>query len=196
VILYARNGLMSATRTWFVLHAMGHRKLSLLDGGYERWLAENRPVENGPARQDSNRPARAPYQARPDTRKIAGLAEMRNALGDGGTRLVNALSREQFAGTGGAHYGRPGRIPGSVSVPARELVSPETGCLLPPETLRERFAAEGVMDAQRTIIYCGGGIAATIDAFVLEMLGHQDWAVYDNSLLEWSTIEELPMARD
>nr|HPU53727.1 hypothetical protein [Burkholderiaceae bacterium] len=45
----------------------------------------------------------------------------------------------------------------------------------------------------RAITYCGGGIAASISAFVLEMLGHPDWSLYDNSLLEWSANPALPM---
>ena len=81
-----------------------------------------------------------------------------------GTRIVNALSREQHKGTGGAHYGRPGRIPGSINVPARELVDPETGCFRPIDELRARCAAAGALDTARTIVYCGGGIAATTTA--------------------------------
>lgn len=195
VVLYARGGVMSATRVWYVLHVMGHQRLSLLDGGFERWQAEGRPVETGaggalagPAGGD-----RAPYRARPVGGRIADLDTVRASLGSPDTRLVNSLSREQFTGSGGAHYGRPGRIPASVSVPARELVSEETGRFLPEAALRERFDAVGALDAPKVITYCGGGIAATVDAFVLEMLGHPDWAVYDNSLLEWSTIPELPM---
>lgn len=220
VLLYARGGVMSATRVWFVLHTLGHRRVSILDGGYERWLAEGRPVwrrgeraggdrddagaaniassvavvNSAAAASSSGEPGtRAPFRAGLDARRVADLAAVRAALDDPGARLVNALSREQFLGIGGAHYGRPGSIPGSVSVPARELVSPETGCFLDADALRARFTEAGVLDAPQAIVYCGGGVAATVGAFVLEMLGHPGWAVYDNSLLEWSTIPELPM---
>lgn len=46
------------------------------------------------------------------------------------------------------------------------------------------------------IAYCGGGIAASTVAFALELLGHPDWALYDNSLLEWSTREDTEMVTD
>jgi thiosulfate/3-mercaptopyruvate sulfurtransferase len=63
----------------------------------------------------------------------------------------------------------------------------------PLEQLRERFAAAGVLDAERVITYCGGGIAATVDAFTLLRLGARDVAVYDGSLAEWSADPSLPL---
>jgi len=205
VVLYSRGGMMSSTRVWYVLHALGHRRVSILDGGYERWRAEGREVTEGPVDSAAGREAEgaeapgasdgARFRARRDARRVADLEAVRAALDDPATVLVNALSREQFLGTGGAHYGRPGSIPGSLSVPARELISPETGRLLDRAALEARFAEAGVLDAERAIVYCGGGVAATVVAFALEMLEHPGWSVYDNSLLEWSTIPEMPMVR-
>jgi thiosulfate/3-mercaptopyruvate sulfurtransferase len=55
------------------------------------------------------------------------------------------------------------------------------------------FAAFQVQSGQRVITYCGGGIAATCDAFMLHLLGYHDVAVYDGSLAEWSSDLSLPM---
>ena len=79
-------------------------------------------------------------------------------------------------------------------MPARDLVDPETHAYLPADLLREKFAAAGALDAGRVITYCGGGIAASSDAFVLTILGRDDVAVYDASLSEWATDPALPMA--
>ena len=57
--------------------------------------------------------------------------------------------------------------------------------------MRSVFAA--VIDDRRVISYCGGGIAASLDAFVLHLLGRHDVSVYDGSLMEWSTDPSLPM---
>ncbi len=195
VVLYARGGMMAATRVWFVLHALGHQRISLLDGGYEGWLHEGGPVETGPAQtRSTGAGARSRFSAQLQAHRVAGLQRVRAALDDPSVRLVNALSREQFLGTGGAHYGRPGSIPGSVSVPARELFSPGTGRLLDRAALEARCAQAGLMEAREAIVYCGGGVAATVVAFALELLGHPGWSVYDNSLLEWSTLPDTPMA--
>lgn len=189
LILYARSSLMTVTRAWYVLRAMGHREVALLDGGFARWQREGRPLTSDIPKFPVTR-----YQAHFEPTRVAGINEVSQALSDSHAVLVNALSREQFTGSGGAHYGRPGRIPGSVSVPARELTDARTGNFEPIERLGEKFRQAGVKPgAQRVIHYCGGGIAATTTAFALELLGQSDWAVYDNSLLEWSARADTPM---
>ena len=55
------------------------------------------------------------------------------------------------------------------------------------------LAGKGLLDAERVICYCGGGISATIDAFALRMLGHANVAVYDGSMSEWASNPDLPM---
>ena len=121
-----------------------------------------------------------------------GKAEVRAALGDPSVRLVNALTRKQHAGDG-AHYGRPGRIPDSTCVPALMLVQRGTGMFQPLPELRAAVEAAGIKPGQRVITYCGGAIAAACDAFVLTLLGHDDVAIYDGSLAEWSNDLSLPM---
>lgn len=90
------------------------------------------------------------------------------------------------------HYGRPGRIAGSVNIAATHSVDPASNTFLPAEDLRAKFAAVGAMD-RKVITYCGGGIAASADALVLTMLGHKDVKLYDASLSEWVTDPDLPM---
>jgi len=99
---------------------------------------------------------------------------------------------EQHAGTGGNSYGRPGRIKGSVNLPAAHLLDPKTNEFLPAGELRKRFAAIGAFDKE-VITYCGGGIAASADALALVMLGHPNVRLYDASLSEWATEPSLPM---
>ena len=73
---------------------------------------------------------------------------------------INALSPELHAGTD-PRYGRPGRIPGSINVPAMSLVNPETKEIRPPGDVAAAFAGAGADPSQRIIAYCGGGIAAS-----------------------------------
>ncbi len=191
VVLYGRGSVLPVARAWYVFRAMGHGRLSVLNGGFETWQRDGYPVS-------SEQPAFPPstYRARPEPRRVADMAEVEKSLYEPDCLLVNALAPEQFQGTGGAHYGRPGRIPGSVNVPARDLVDPDTMRFHDPERIREMLQASGATDARRVITYCGGGIAAAVTAFALELSGHPDWALYDNSLLEWSAIPEAPMDCD
>lgn len=191
VVLYGAAHPMVVTRAWWVLTALGHERVSVLDGGWEGWTREGRPTT-------SAAPARPPavFKARRREGMMADADAVAQSVAAGGC-LVNALSREQFSGTGGAHYGRPGRIPGSISVPARDLVDPQTMKWRPLEEIERQFIQAGLpSDDTPVITYCGGGIAASLTLFALHRLGRTRAALYDNSLLEWSADPERPMISD
>lgn len=189
VVLYSTMDPWWATRVWWLFRVFGHDNAAVLDGGFDKWVAEGRPVERGPALV---RP-RGDFIARPRPRMVAGRDEVLAAIGDTAVCTISARLPSQFAGIDGNNYGRPGRVPGSVNVPAASLLDPETKTYLPPEALRERFAHLSLTD-KRVIAYCGHGIAASADAFVLTLLGHPDVAIYDASLSEWAADESLPIA--
>jgi predicted amino acid racemase len=109
-----------------------------------------------------------------------------------GACVINALSPEQHRGEG-VHYGRPGRIAGSVNVASRELLDPQTGAFLPKAEIRAAMEQAGALQAERVVPYCGGGIAASVTTFWLTRLGHRNVALYDASLSEWVTDPSLPM---
>jgi thiosulfate/3-mercaptopyruvate sulfurtransferase len=188
VVLYDRSLNMWAARVWWMLRAVGFGDAAVLNGGWRKWTVEGRPTSTDPCTYP---PARFVARPRPDlfVDKSAVLA----GLGGRVTCILNALSEAQHKGTGGVTYGRAGRIAGSANVPAQSLVDPATHAYLPAAVLRERFAAAGVLEAGRVITYCGGGIAASSDAFVLTLLGHDHVSVYDASLSEWAADPSLPM---
>ena len=188
VILYDRFVNMWAARIWWMLRAFGFDGAAVLNGGWKKWTQEGRPV----ATDDGARPPRR-FIARPRPEIVADKAGVLTALRESGACVVNALTEEQHRGTGGVSYGRPGHIAGTGNVPARALVDPETHAYLPDETLRAKFAAAGALEARRVVTYCGGGIAASSDAFALALLGRDDVAVYDASLSEWAADPSLPM---
>jgi len=190
VILYDRAVNMWAARIWWMLRAFGFDEAAVLNGGFKKWTVEGRPV----ATDTGARPART-FTPRPRPALMADKAGVLAALGESKACVLNALTEEQHRGTGGTAYGRPGRIAGSVNVAARDLVDPKTHAYLAADVLRAKFQAVGALDAKRVVTYCGGGIAASSDAFVLTLLGRDDVAVYDASLSEWATDPSLPMDR-
>jgi thiosulfate/3-mercaptopyruvate sulfurtransferase len=187
-VLYSAANPWWATRVWWLLRIFGHDNAAVLNGGLQKWRRENRPLESGPASSC----APGDFTVREVRDLMVGKEEVRAAIGDGATCTINALLPEQHRGAGGTSYGRPGRIAGSVNVPAAHLLDPETNTFLPPDELRARFARYGAKD-RRVITYCGGGIAASADAFVLTMLGHENVRLYDASLSEWAADPTLPM---
>lgn len=188
VILYDRTVNMWAARIWWMLRAFGFDNAAVLNGGWKKWTVEGRPVatDTGTAR-----PRRFTTKPRPEL--IADKAAVLDGVGARATCLLNALTEEQHQGTGGTTYGRPGRIAGSTNVAARDLVDPKTHAYLPADELRAKFAAAGALHAGRVITYCGAGIAASSDAFVLTLLGKDDVSVYDASLSEWGRDTAMPM---
>jgi thiosulfate/3-mercaptopyruvate sulfurtransferase len=188
VVLYATANPWWATRVWWLLRVYGFDNAALLNGGYKKWALEKRPIETGPAKP---RPPQK-FVVRQTRPLMVGKEEVLRVIGDGAVCTVNALLPEQHAGTGGTSYGRPGRIKGSVNLPAAHLFDPGTGVILPPEEMKRRFAAIGALD-KNVITYCGGGIAASADAFALTLLGHENVRLYDASLGEWATDPSLPM---
>jgi len=103
---------------------------------------------------------------------------------------VNALRKEQHAGTGGVYYGRRGHITSSINIPAVEHIGQDS-TFKSADELRAMFAP--ALGAPEVITYCGGGIAATSVALALAMLGYDRVKVYDNSLTEWAADASLPM---
>ncbi len=109
---------------------------------------------------------------------------------------MNALGPQFHRGLEPSRYGRPGRVPGSVNVPAATLVDPETKRFVSPADALARFAAAGVTKDRHVIAYCGGGISATIDLFLLHQLGFDDLTLYDGSMGEWAKDPSLPIETD
>lgn len=187
VVLYDRGNHAWAARTWWTLRACGFDNAAVLDGGWQKWRREGRPVSAQPGSYP-----RGDFTPDPRPELVADKEEVRAALERDDVTLIHALSPEEFRGET-CRYSRPGRIPASENVFCQSLVDPDTGAYLPQDDLREKFAATRAPAAKRIITYCGGGIAASSDAFVLALLGYDNVAVYDGSLSEWTADGDLPM---
>jgi thiosulfate/3-mercaptopyruvate sulfurtransferase len=187
VVLYSRDKPQWATRVWWMLRAVGFDRAAVLDGGFEKWQREARALETGERRY-----RHATLTPRPRPALFVGRDAVRAAMDDADVSVVNALAEELHRGDS-ARYGRPGHIPGSVNVPAATLVDPESNTFVDAETAVRAFQAVGVDPSRATLLYCGGGIAATLDAFVLHRLGHERLAVYDASMSEWARDPSLPI---
>jgi thiosulfate/3-mercaptopyruvate sulfurtransferase len=188
VVLYSTGTAWWATRIWWMLRTFGFDNAAVLNGGWQKWTAEGRPVSQAPATYPP-----ATFSPRPRMQLIADKARVLAAIDDAGTVVINALTERQHRGESGTHYGRPGRIAGSVCVPALEIVNRETNTFLDADALAARFEAAGAGPGKAVINYCGGGIAASATSFALALIGREDVALYDNSLSEWVRDDALPM---
>ncbi|MFO7959903.1 MAG: sulfurtransferase [Nitriliruptoraceae bacterium] len=186
VVVYDTSAGMWAARLWWLLRYFGHEQVAVLDGGWDRWVQEGRPVTSETTTVE---PATFTARVRPEL--LATKAEVEASLGDEATVLVNALWPESFRGEAATPLPRPGRIPGSVNVPFTTTID-DAGGVRTPEQLRALFAEAGATPDKRVVAYCGGGIAAAADVLALAVAG-VDAALYDGSLVEWVADPEAPL---
>jgi thiosulfate/3-mercaptopyruvate sulfurtransferase len=192
VVLYSIGSMMWATRVWWMLRSLGFDGAAVLDGGFDRWQAEGRPIEAGEPRGYPP----ATFTPRPRPGRFVDKTAVRAAIGDPETVTVNALGPQFHRGLEPSRYGRPGRVPGSVNVPAASLVDPASKRFVSPTAALASFAAAGIAPDKHVIAYCGGGISATIDLFLLHQLGFDDLTLYDGSMGEWAKDPSLPIETD
>jgi len=180
VVLYDAVFNMWATRVWWLLRSIGFDAM-VLDGGLVAWQHDGYDTTTDP---EPDRPA-ATLRVDPHPELFTDSTAVEAVISSGSACILNALTADNHNGNDAA-YGRPGHIPGAENVSAMDLVDPETRRYRPLAELRSEFEAAGALDGP-TITYCGGGIAATSDAFVLHLLGNDDVSVYDGSLRDWTT---------
>lgn len=199
VVVYDTVGSAWATRVWWLLRLFGHEAVSVLDGGLAAWTAAGQPLEAGAAAIEKVAAGpQAHFTPRFRERLLATTDEIVHTLPgvgeDARTVVVNALDPATYAGTQElSPYARRGRIPGSRNLPLFTLLDPTTGTFLPADQLTEKLQEQGVLDADRAVTYCGGGIAATLPAFAAYVAAGVDVAVYDGSLSEWTADDALPV---
>jgi thiosulfate/3-mercaptopyruvate sulfurtransferase len=188
VVLYNDGMPMWATRAWWMFRSVGFDNVAVLDGGWQKWQREGREVNNN---KPSVKRGALTLQARPEM--WADKNDMLRIMEDGSACTLNALAPEVYTGETN-RYGRAGHIPGSHNVFYGNLIDAESGTFLPPEALSEQLKTAGSLDADNVVVYCGGGISATMDALALYVAGQRNVAIYDGSMSEWIKDEALPLS--
>lgn len=187
VVLYNQGFPMWATRVWWMLRSIGFDNVAVLNGGYEKWKKEGRPVT---AEVKRHAPGKLSARPRPDM-WVAKDAMLEVVAGNGPVTL-NALAPAVYSGEKN-QYGRAGHLPCTFNVYYGDLLDPASGEFLPADKLRPLFEASGALQTDRVIAYCGGGISATMDALALLVCGQDKVAIYDGSMSEWVKDPALPL---
>jgi thiosulfate/3-mercaptopyruvate sulfurtransferase len=184
VVLYDANYSAWAARVWWMLRWVGFDRAALLDGGLQAWASEGRKLSTEPA----TRPAKHLTPAtRPEL--IADRDEVFASLDDNSVCLIDSMPAEFYRGDM-TLYARAGHIPGASNINGLEFLD-KSGRFRPA---RELAALHHGDRNARTITYCGGGIMASLSAFVMTRLGFTNVAVYTASLQEWAADPANPMA--
>jgi thiosulfate/3-mercaptopyruvate sulfurtransferase len=187
IVLYATNAVQWATRVWWLIFILGFRRVSILDGGLKEWQRLGYDLEVG---ENSYNPAR--FESNSDGSVFVGKKHTLESINSKSCIILNALTNDLHRGEN-PRYGRPGRIPGSANIPFHQLLEENTHKLVTPIKALEVIKGEKINKDTRVLNYCGGGIAATLNAFVLRQLGIEDLEIYDNSMSEWAMDYSLPI---
>jgi len=190
IVLYSIGTMMWSTRFWWMLRSLGV-DARVLDGGFDKWKEEGRPIETG---APEGYPATT-FKAAPRAGFFVDKNAVKARIGDPSTVIVNALGPQFHQGLEPSRYGRPGRVPGSVNVSAATLTNADK-TLTSLADAEAKLAAQGVTRDKNVICYCGGGISATIDLLLLTQLGYDKLTLYDASMGEWARDPALPIETD
>lgn len=189
IVVYDGPGFFSAPRAWWMFRVMGVFQTYLLDGGFDGWKAQGRPVTAAPTKI-----APCVFHADFDAARLVGLAEMRRIVENRESQIADARSAGRFAGTEPEPRAgmRSGHMPGARNVPASALS--ENGILLTKNRLRQVLEGAGIDLSKPVITSCGSGVTAAAITFALETLGHTDNRLYDGSWAEWGALADTPVA--
>ncbi|WP_315920133.1 3-mercaptopyruvate sulfurtransferase [Mesorhizobium sp. SP-1A] len=188
IVVYDGPGLFSAPRAWWMFRVMGVFQTYILDGGFDRWKAEGRPVTSEPTKVAPN-----VFHADFDAERVVDLAEMRRIVDTGQSQIADARSAGRFSGTEPEPRAgmRSGHMPGAKNIPVSSLA--ENGALLPKARLRKLFEDAGIDLSKPVVTSCGSGVTAAAITLALETLGHTDNRLYDGSWAEWGALSDTPV---
>jgi len=186
VVVYDDAASMFAARMRWCLLYYGHDDVRILDGGWQKWRAEERPTEDAV-------PAVGPgtFAAARNSRLKAEAGDILSGIDAGSIQLLDVRSPAEFAGEASrAQYG--GHIPTAINLPAKSMVADDM-TLKPVADLQAQFSElEISLHAEDTVIYCNSGVSASLVLLALELAGASNLRVYDGSWKEWGNNPATP----
>ncbi len=190
VVVYDGAGIFSAARVWWTFRLMGKTDVAVLDGGFPKWRAEGREIEDmPPIVRDRHMTVSRQNHLVKDVTQVAHAAKL------GEAEILDARAAARFRGE--APEPRPGlrsgHIPGSKNVPFGEVLNAD-GTMKSPADLKAVFEAAGVDLKKPAITSCGSGVTAAVLSLALERIGHRNHALYDGSWAEWGLDDGLRVA--
>lgn len=186
--------LGSATRVYWTLKALGHDEVSILNGGFLAYAAdEKNKIEKG-----NNKPEPKTFNVNLRKEMIVTAENVKAALGDGTTQLVDMRPRHQFIGINRHPKSkRNGTIPGSMNLPESWMTTNGGGSLRAKDELAKLYDLAKVDPQGQQINFCNTGHWASLGWFVAsEVMGNEEARMYDGSMVEWTADPELPMVSE
>ncbi len=190
VIAYDERGGIYATRLWWILNHYGHANIAVLNGGWTKWTAEQRPANAVvPANE------RTAFTVKPGTVKVATAADVLAAINKAGVKLVDARTQGEIDGKDLRGIKRGGFIESSVPVYWEDTLDPASKTFKSAADIQKLYRDRGVQASDEVITYCQVGMRASHDLFALALIGHDLGKLrnYYGSWEEWGNREDTPI---
>lgn len=188
VIAYDDAGGALAARVWWLLRWLGHTAVAILDGGWPQWLKDGHPTTD-----QIVPPTPRAFVPRPRSDPWLTTDQVLARLTDPHFKLFDARTADRYRGENEMIDPVAGHIPGAISAPYTDNLTPE-GRFKSPAELRARFEALlGDTPADQTAFYCGSGVTAAHNLIALEYAGLGDAQLYAGSWSEWITAPARPI---
>ena len=190
IVIYDTTPMTGAARVWWMFRAMGHKDVSILDGGLPKWMAEGRPVTDDPPL-----PRDRHFTARLDNTLVRSIDDVRELINSKREQIVDARAAARFRGEAPEPRAglRSGHMPSALNLPYNDLIDPKAGTMLSGGEIAARIAASGIDPSKKVTASCGSGVTACVVALGLYLIGAPHAAVYDGSWTEWGGREDTPI---
>lgn len=191
VVVYDdKSGANAAARMWWMLRAIGHERVQVLDGGLEAAVRAGFPVGSGTESYETGQ-----FNAGEWGLPIADLAEVDAASTDPESLIIDVRETPRYNGETEPFDKVAGHIPNAVNIPFAENLDSE-GFFLPPAVLREKYATRlAEFDQDKVIVHCGSGVTACHTLLALDHAEIEIPKLYVGSWSEWSS-NDRPIATE
>lgn len=190
VVCYDDDNARVASRLWWVLRYFGHDNTKVLNGGWQSWVSEGRPVSVA-----ATQPAPGTFVANTRPEVCATVEYLKAHHADPAGQVLDVRSDAEFAGAESRGNRRVGHIPGARHLEwLRTVDSTGTHRFLPAAEIQGLLDEAGILRGRPVTTYCQGGIRAAHAAFVLGLMGYEHVRVYDGSMGEWANRDDTPLA--
>lgn len=181
VVVYDQGNEMYAARFWWLLEALGHKKVYILEGGYKRWVEEGNEVSRElPDLQEKE------FKGEFDEEKIVDMKTVREKL-HSNTVIIDSRTKERYLGDYEPLYSKAGHIPGAKNYPWQAVLS-EDGKWLKGKALQKHFSDLDKDD--EIIVSCGSGVSACVNILALKAAGYENVRLYPGSFSDWISYDE------
>src|SRR5262245_27683807 len=189
VVVYDERVGIYAARLWWILNYFGHSNVALVNGGWVKWTAEQRPTGT-----EVPAVAAGKFTPKPQPRWVATATDVVGAINKPGIKIVDARTAGEIEGKDLRNIKRGGFIEESVQVYWEVLRDLPQRTFKSADELKQIYEARGILPSHEVITYCQVGMRASVDLFALHLIGYDKLRNYYGAWEEWGNRDDLPIA--